>query len=121
MKRHVLLFGFIVIAFKAEAALEECQKFPATYAISEPMAVAEIEAKETQDLAEKLRVRPDMPKVPFGFVNAKWVQFKSHIRKGDVVVHFVSDQHSWQVLAGEEGYAIVHSDCIVETFRTAMN
>jgi hypothetical protein len=100
---------------------KHCVKFAPTDEVSAPLTIAEIEREEMAALSEKLKIRSDYPKVPFGFMNAEWVAFKSMFRPGDKIVRYSTDRHSWQHLAGETGYALIRSGCRIETFRTMWN
>jgi hypothetical protein len=73
------------------------------------------------EVSEWIKVRSDIPKVPFGFGNAEWVAFKSRVRLGDNLVGYSTDRHSWQHLAGETGYALMRSGCLIETFVKMRN
>lgn len=72
-------------------------------------------------LPDKLRMRPDYPKVPFGFMNPEWVAFKSQMRPGDTIVRYSTDKQSWQHLAGETGLGLIRSGCLIETLPTMYN
>jgi hypothetical protein len=98
-----------------------CGKFAPTDVVSAPLTIAEIERQEMASLSENLKIRSDYPKVPFGFMNAEWMAFKSMFRAGDKIVRYSTDKHSWQHLAGETGYALIRSGCVIETFRTMWN
>jgi len=121
MKRSFLFFFCVLSTLGGNALADECDKLPLTYTVSNPMSVAEIETDNLKDLGGKLKVRPDLPRVPFGFINREWESFKSRIEKGDSVVHFVSDERSWRSLAGREGYAILRKGCVLGTFTTMVN
>jgi hypothetical protein len=100
---------------------KDCGKFAPTDVVSAPLTIAEIERQEMATLSEHLKIRSDYPKVPFGFMNAEWVAFKSMFHPGDKIVRYSSDKHSWQHLAGETGYALIRSGCLIETFRIMWN
>ena len=100
---------------------QHCGKFSSTDQVSSPLTVADIEREEMATLSDKLKMRPDYPRVPFGFIHAEWTAFKSMLRPGDNIVRYSTDYHSWQHLAGETGYALLRSGCIVETFKTFWN
>ena len=94
---------------------------PPGYAFSPPLTIAKIEHAEMAAFSHWQKIRPDLPKLPFGFMHAQWVVFKSTMRPGDEIVQFSSDAHSWQHLAGETGYAITRSGCLVKKFTTMVN
>jgi len=100
---------------------QHCGKFSSTDEVSIPLTVAEIEKEEMATLSDKLKMQPDYPRVPFGFINAEWTAFKSMMRPGDKIVRYSTDYHSWQHLAGETGYALIRSGCVVERFATMWN
>lgn len=105
----------------AHAPQRSCSKFSSTYIVSAPLKIVEIEKVETERIAAFSAIRDDIPKLPFGFENSKWVEFKAKIKPGDKIVSYSSDRKSWSDLAGQAGYAILRSGCIVEDFVTMQN
>lgn len=101
--------------------VQHCGKFSPTDEVSTPLTIAEIEQEEMATLSDKLKMRSDYPKLPFGFMNAEWVAFKAMLQPGDKIVRYSTDYHSWQHLAGETGFALMRSGCVVETFKTFWN
>lgn len=119
-----LLLLCLVLAAASAAATPSgahCGSFARTTSVSAPFTIAEIERQEMAQLPVKLKIRSDYPKVPFGFINPEWVAFKSQFRRGDHIVRFTTDQHSWLHLAGRDGYTLVRAGCVVATFTTMMN
>lgn len=97
----------------ADPPANGCGKFASTDIVSAPMTIAEIERQEMDRLSQHLKIRPDYPRVPFGFMNAEWKVFKSMSRPGDKFVRYSTDEHSWQHLAGEAGVAVIRSGCLI--------
>jgi hypothetical protein len=120
-----LLFSMYLMvassAVFADQPAKFCGKFSPTDQVSGPVSIAEIERQEKATLPDMLKLRSDYPQVPFGFMNAEWRAFKSVIRPGDKIVRYSTDRHSWQHLAGETGYALIRSGCVVELFKTIWN
>jgi hypothetical protein len=108
-------------AAHANAPAEQCGTLVPTDTVSGPLTIAEIERQELATLSEILKIRPDYPKLPFGFMNAEWTAFKSMFRSGDTIVRYSTDRRSWQHHAGETGYALMRSGCLVAVFRTMWN
>jgi hypothetical protein len=108
-------------AVQAATPAKHCGKLAPTDEVSGPLTIAGIERQEAAALSEHLKVRPDYPKVPFGFMNAEWTAFKSQFRPGDTIVGYSTDRHSWQNLAGEAGYALMRSGCLIAQFKTMWN
>lgn len=108
-------------AAQAGTPARQCGRLAPTDETSGPLTIAGIERQEAAALAEHLKVRPDYPKVPFGFMNAEWTAFKTQVRPGDTIVRYSTDRHSWQHLAGEAGYALMRSGCLVALFKTMWN
>lgn len=100
---------------------EDCAKFAPTDAVSAPLTITEIERQDMANLPADLKIRPDLPKVPFRFANAEWAAFKSMVRRGDKIVQYSTSSHSWKHLAGEAGYGLIRSGCVITTFRTMLN
>jgi hypothetical protein len=65
--------------------------------------------------------RLDDKPVPFGFQNARWVEFRGKFREGDELWEFSSPPDTWQNLCGRAGVAIVRHGKIVDSFVTVMN
>lgn len=78
-----------------------------------------VEEAEKQNLVtnERLGSAP----VPFGFINARWVEFKGRMQAGDELWEFSSSSASWEHLAGRGGLCIVRQGRIVDCFVTIMN
>jgi hypothetical protein len=100
---------------------KHCGKFSPTVVVSAPQTIAQIEAQDRAGLSAALKVRPDIPKEPFGFANAEWLAFKSMFQPGDKIVRYSTDRHSWKHLAGETGIALIRSGCLISTFVTMRN
>ena len=105
----------------ASTPSKSCTKFGPTDQVSEPLTIAEIERQDMESLSNDLKVRPDLPKVPFRFANPEWKAFKAMFRPGDKIVRYSTDSHSWQHLAGETGYGLLRSGCLIGKFRTMWN
>ncbi|NLI79462.1 MAG: hypothetical protein GX442_23825 [Candidatus Riflebacteria bacterium] len=78
-----------------------------------------VEEAEKQNLVtnERLGSAP----VPFGFINARWVEFKGRMQAGDELWEFSSSADSWEHLAGRGGLCIVRQGRIIDCFVTIMN
>lgn len=105
----------------ANSRSKTCPKFSSDYVISRALTIEEVEKYELVMMSEIKKIRPDIPEVPFGFENVEWIAFKSIIRPGDKLVHYSTDSLSWQHLAGDMGYAIIRSGCVVAKQQTLQN
>jgi hypothetical protein len=83
------------------------------------MTVVEIEEESLKRLSASPRA--DVPKVPFGFQNEKWLAFKARIEEGDHLVKYRSEPASWKRLMGEEGYARLRGRCVKDKIITLVN
>lgn len=121
--RALLLVFLLSACALAEAApaRKACGKFSPSYAVSPPLTIEEIEKHEMENVTAMLKMREDLPQVPFAFMHGEWLSFKSRLRRGDKVVAFSSGKKSWQDLAGESGYAMMRAGCVIETFVTMRN
>lgn len=84
--------------------------------ISEPMTVEEIEKNKLAEITEYLNkpdARKDVPKLPFGFANGEWEEFKTRLKPRDEIREIMSPPESWQALAGWQGYVIVRKKHVV--------
>lgn len=120
-----LLFSFCLMiassAALADTPCQTCETFASTDKVSGPLTIAEIEREDMATLSDKLKLRSDYPQVPFGFVNVKWVAFAAKFQPGDSIVRYSTDRHSWEHLAGEAGYALLRSGCVIDRFPTMWN
>ncbi len=96
-------FACLLIASSTALAntAKHCGKLGPPDHVSAPLSIDEIERQEMASLEDKLKLRSDYPKVPFGFINAEWVAFKSGFRPGDKIVMYSTDKQSWRHLAGD--------------------
>jgi hypothetical protein len=119
-----LLFTCIMAASSAAHATppdKKCESVPPWYVLAPPVTVSDVERQAMAKLSEMLKVRSDIPRVPFGFANAEWTAFKSMIQPGDKVAEFTTDERAWQHSAGESGYALIRARCLISTFVTIRN
>lgn len=104
---------------EVHAALNEA--FPGMFGegstIEAPLSIGEIETRSMEEIRECERC----PKVPFGFINDQWLDFKSRLHKGDVIAYFSSDDESWDGLYGREGYAIIRDGRVVHLLITGLS
>jgi len=59
--------------------------------------------------------------IPFGFQNARWIEFKSKIKNGDEIWNYASKGNSWGKLHGRAGICIVRNKEIIATLDTFMS
>lgn len=122
MKVCFFLGSMLVCAtVAASPAAKPCGKFPGNYTVSRPLTVSEIDVFEMASVAAMRKTMPDIPKLPFAYMNVEWTYFKSRVHPRDKLVKYSTDAHSWQHLAGESGYAIIRSGCVIETLVTFRN
>lgn len=121
--KTLLLMGLMFVSSVAAAnpADKSCGKFPPDYIISRPLGIDEIERYEMAIISAMRKSMSEIPNAPFGFQNAAWVDFKSRVRPGDKIVSYNTDRRAWQNLAGETGYALMRSGCLIESFMTRQN
>nr|WP_156133535.1 hypothetical protein [Massilia sp. JS1662] len=120
----LIVFAWLVTASSAAFAntpARQCGTLAPSDTVSGPLTIAGIERQELATHTEILKIRPDYPKLPFGFMNAEWTIFKSRFRSGDTIVRYSTDRRSWKHHAGEAGYALMRSGCLVATFKTMWN
>ncbi|MCP4263248.1 MAG: hypothetical protein GY774_37930 [Planctomycetes bacterium] len=84
-----------------------------------PMTIAEVE-KESLDKLSKSS-RQDIPKVPFGFMNDDWNDFKSKYKDGDEIYYFTSYENSWKGLYGRAGYVLIRNENVVAVIITILS
>ena len=116
--KNLLLATFLVAiapAAFAEKQVKSCGMDP-TYVVSAPLTIQEVERYEMAYVDEMAKVLPDLPRVPFAYGNSEWVYFKSQVQPGDKIVRFSSNRQSWGDRAGETGYALLRSGCVIERF-----
>ncbi len=72
-----------------------------------------IDQIEAEHLVTDERLGPDP--VPFGFQNAKWVEFRQAIQDGDELWEFSSPPGTWRNLCGRAGIALVRQGEIMDS------
>lgn len=74
-----------------------------------------------QESLEQIKNLESVPKVPFGYVNDKWNEFKKKYKKGDLLIYFKTDSKSWDGLYGREGLVLLRGNHIVDIFFTSVS
>jgi len=87
--------------------------------IKGPLTIEEVEKESLDELSKSSR--KDIPKVPFGFNNDNWNEFKSKYNDGDELYFFTSDEKSWSGLYGREGYALIRNEKVVLVIITILS
>jgi hypothetical protein len=129
MKRKVVgALVLIAAVFVAPYGLcrENSPSAPATnQVLKDVIPKGWLKQKTTIEKAEQAHQVSDKrlgPKpVPFGFINARWEEFKAGIRPGDELWEFSSPDRSWKDLAGRAGFCIVRQGRIIDAIITRMN
>ena len=131
-----LLFSILVVAGCSSTqpidSVEEAQYEPEElswfeeneWGVSEPLTVAEIESEAMRECEEYQRspgARPDVPMVPFGFANDRWLEFKSKVQESDEIREIVAPPEYWSRLAGWKGFVLVREGKIVADMMTLIN
>ena len=92
--------------------------------ISEPMSTSTIEDEqmaERRSYAELPDSRKDVPMVPFGFANDRWIDFKAELVEGDEIRRISTPSACCSRLAGWDGFVIVRQGRIVKFFMTLVS
>lgn len=84
-----------------------------------PMTIEEVEKESLDELSKSSR--QDIPKLPFGFMNDSWNEFKDKYQDGDEIYFFTSDKRSWRALYGRGGYVIIREDQIIDIIVTSLS
>lgn len=121
--KHVLAVFVFIFFFMSNAvsASKNCDGTLTGYTLSKPLSIREIERRETLLIRAMRKTDPSIPDLPFGYQNYAWNLFKVRIKPKDKVVFFESSAHSWKNSAGESGYALFRSGCVIEQFLGAYN
>jgi hypothetical protein len=85
--------------------------------VNETKGFSDIEGLSRMEISKS----PDVPQVPFGYMNEKWQAFKMKYNKGDCLVHFTTSEAAWKRLAGLEGYAILRGKKVIDVFVVRIN
>jgi hypothetical protein len=107
---------FSALAF-ASPSSQKCVAVPPEFASQPEMTISEIESQRLKAVNEMRKITPEVPQLPFGFANEEWLAFKKLVRPGDKIIEYSSDITSWQNKAGDIGYALIRSGCILKVFR----
>jgi hypothetical protein len=59
--------------------------------------------------------------IPFGYINQRWLEFKSQIQDGDELWEFSSPLATWKHLCGRAGICIVRNGEIIDSLVTIMS
>jgi hypothetical protein len=92
--------------------------------VSEPLAASIIEAEamvERREYANRPNARKDVPMVPFGFANDRWVEFKAKISNGDELRRITAPDICWEQLRGWDGFVLLRDGQVVSAFMTLVN
>jgi hypothetical protein len=74
-----------------------------------PLMIEQVE----QESLDNIKKYPDVPQVPFGYINDKWNALKSKYKDGDEFFYYLSDPLSWNYLRGESGYILIRQNKVV--------
>lgn len=123
---HMRMLSSLCLIWASSAAAGEplgttCVTFPSDYHISSPQTLKQIERQEKAERSHWRKVMKGLREVPAGSQDAEWVAFKKAMKPGDRIVRYMSNQDSWEHLAGEAGIALMRSGCIVKTMTTMVN
>jgi len=84
-----------------------------------PMTIEEVEKESIEEILKSSR--KDVPKVPFGFQNDRWKEFKDKYQDGDEIYYYMSEKNSWRILEGVAGYVLIRSESIIDIIVTSGN
>jgi len=88
-----------------------------SWEIRGPLTIEQVE----QESLEEMSQYPDVPQVPFGYANEKWIELKSQYKDGDEFYYFKSDRLSWAYLRGRSGNVLIHNNEVVNMLVTEIN
>ena len=91
------------------------------WSISEPLLVEEIERKSLNEIKKAIERNKNIPLLPFGLQNDRWLGFKKLMLKGERLYYISSPASDWEQLRGTAGYAIIREGKVVYYFRTMVN
>ncbi len=123
--RFVVIFlSCVALSVGSVSRAEDCVRFAKAELeldtdaiVGGPMNIAAVEEKSLAEIA----ACSHCPQKPFGYLNAKWEEFKSEMRPGDCVVFFRSGRTSWNQLMGVEGYALMRGEKLVRKMITGVS
>ena len=113
----MLLLCLLMITTTATAGTTRTNcAFGASYDVSRPYSIQEIERSELAYIEEVVKVLPDVPKLPFGFQNPEWIYLKSIVQPGDRIVYF-----RWRPRprASDSGVALVRACRVMHKIVTS--
>lgn len=85
---------------------------------------SDLKKKVTVAEAEKANmivIRETGRKVPFGYIHGQWRKLLEQMQDGDELWEFMSDDESWEMLAGRAGIALLRDGKIIAEIVTRMN
>jgi len=83
-----------------------------------------VSGQHSVENVEAKNLSPDdgrVPHVPFGFMNSRWIEFKTSFRTGDEIMLYSSNEKDWERGMGREGYILVRNQIIIDEIMTKMN
>lgn len=91
------------------------------WSISQPISVDKVEQDSLLEIRkEKNRIR-ELPLVPFGYQQEKWLGFKALLKENEKLYLISSPESEWNQLRGTKGYAIIRNGKVVYYFRIMVN
>lgn len=117
MKKLIATFLVATMYFSSaenSAAEPTCDELPKEAKLaSSAMTIEDVE-KESLEGAKK---NPDIPQLPFGFLNKQWVKFRAKLQPGDQLFKFIySSQEAGGYAYG--GYVALRGSCVVGRIQT---
>jgi len=82
--------------------------------IKGPLTLKQVEEESIKEIEQDRKdLRPDIPLVPYGFINDKWNELKGKYENGDELYYFKSDPMSWSGLYGREGHVLIRETRVI--------
>jgi len=86
-----------------------------------PLTTLDVEYRELQrDMEHLAAYKPVSPWISVECWD-EWQSFKAQMREGDLLYYFITDEISWSLLGGCEGYVLIREGQVAHLLVTALN
>ena len=115
-KDFMLTLKVLEISESVKVMIERIQNSTEFHGVDWDMLGNEYEIDEVEKMGkfDYSAINPQVPNVPFGFLNSLWERIKERYVDGDSIYDFSSNSDDWTNCAGQSGYCLVRGNKILE-------
>ncbi|MDX1444269.1 MAG: hypothetical protein R3270_10945 [Gammaproteobacteria bacterium] len=88
-----------------------------------PLSVDQVEQRSLERIHDIAKRQLDIPRIPFGYLNGKWVEMRSLFQPGDELYEFVASEHSPNIAKNyaTRGIALVRGGHVIEILTISVH